>query len=114
MYPHLTLNSGMEGEIMKDPDNRKYSRERKRPMRLQREGRFSEGRIFERSIEDDPAVERGERIATGKMIARGGKSSLETCKVRRQIWTMHAIKWATERRLSWSRHEKLREKPKKT
>jgi len=60
---------------MKDPDNRKYSRERKRPMRLQREGRYSEGRITERSSEDDPAVERGERIAIGTMIARGGKTS---------------------------------------
>jgi len=59
---------------MKDPDSRKYSRERKRPMRLQREARFSEVRITERSSEDDPAVERGERIAIGKMIARGGKS----------------------------------------
>jgi hypothetical protein len=29
------------------------------------------------SLENDPGVERGERIATGKMIARGGKSSGE-------------------------------------
>lgn len=28
-----------------------------------------------RSVEEDPAVERGERIATGKQIARGGKTS---------------------------------------
>lgn len=27
------------------------------------------------SVEDDPAVDRGERIATGKGIARGGKDS---------------------------------------
>lgn len=26
-------------------------------------------------IENDPAVERGERIATGKQIARGGKAT---------------------------------------
>lgn len=31
---------------------------------------------FERTTpENDPAIERGERIATGKMIARSGKSS---------------------------------------
>jgi len=59
---------------MKDLDNRKYSRERKRPMRLQREARFSEGRFTERSNEDGPAVERGDRIAIGTMIGRGGKS----------------------------------------
>lgn len=60
---------------MKDPDQRKYSRERKRPVRLQQEARISEGRIIEGSVEDDLAVEWGERIATGKMIARGGKST---------------------------------------
>lgn len=26
-------------------------------------------------VEEDPAVERGERIATGKQIARGGKTT---------------------------------------
>jgi hypothetical protein len=62
---------------VKDPDQRKYSRERKRPVRLRNEARISEGRFIERSCEDDPAVEWGERIATGKMIARGGKSTGE-------------------------------------
>jgi len=64
---------------MKDPDNRKYSRERKRAMRLQYEGRCTEGWITEdwiaeQSAEENPAVERGERFATGKIISRGGKS----------------------------------------
>ena len=59
---------------MKDPDNRKYSRERKRPMRLQKEARVSEGRFSDRSYKDDSASERGDRIAIGQMSVFGGKS----------------------------------------
>jgi len=60
---------------MKDRDDRKYSRERRRPMRLQKESRYIEKEIIGAAVEQNPAVEWGERIFTGKMIARGGMSS---------------------------------------
>jgi hypothetical protein len=54
---------------MADPERR----EKQRPPRQL--GRPADGKAADHPVEEDPAVERGERIDTGKTIARGGKES---------------------------------------
>ena len=59
----------MRDNIMPDKDRRKAEQERPRPGSPQ-----AAGSEAGRPPKGDPAVERGERLDTGKTIARGGKS----------------------------------------
>jgi len=56
---------------MKHKDNREDCPDRKPPL----SSRERDRRLIERYPEDDPAGDRGKRIASDKAIARGGKST---------------------------------------
>jgi hypothetical protein len=61
-----------EGPIMAD----KRKRTRDRPRHPSRQSTFPHDKgQTDHPVEKDPAVERGERIDTGKTIHRGGKST---------------------------------------
>jgi hypothetical protein len=62
----------MKGQIMSD----KTRRVRKRPLHRPKQPIFPQDKgKADHSLEEDPAVERGERIDTGKTIHRGGKNA---------------------------------------
>jgi hypothetical protein len=56
--------------IIRAPKSRRKSRPSESP-----QPRPSERKTADHPLEEDPAVERGERIDTGKTIYRGGKES---------------------------------------